>query len=163
MQDREPMTTSGEQGRRAPLRRFWFDQPEIHLALFGFLFAFVWEMWQMPFYDMGDVPFQKVTVACTLATFGDTLLMVSAYSVVSLLARCRRWLLKPATWIIAVYLLTGLTVTVLFEELATGAQWGWTYSDRMPFVPGTRIAIVPLLMWVLVPPLALALARRQPL
>lgn len=157
------MTLSSEQGRRAPVRRLWFDQPEIHLALFGFLFAFVWEMWQMLYYDTSDVSFQEVTGACTLATVGDTLLMVSAYSVVSLLARCRRWLLKPATWMIAVYLLTGLTVTVLFEELATGADWGWTYSDRMPFVPGTRIAIVPLLMWVLVPLPALAMARRQPL
>lgn len=157
------MTRSSEQGRRAPVRRFWYDQPEIHLALFGFLFAFVWEMGQMPFYDTGDVSFQKVTAACTLATIGDALLMVSAYSVVSLLARCRRWLLQPAAWMIAVYLLVGLAVTVLFEELATGAQWGWTYSDRMPFGPGTRIAVVPLLMWVLVPLLALAMARRQPL
>lgn len=154
---------SSEKRRRAPVRRFWFDQPEIHLALFGFLFAFVWEMWQMPFYDMGDVSFAQVTGTCTLATVGDALLMVFAYSAVSLLARCRRWLLTPRDWMIVVYLLIGLAVTVLFEELATGANWGWAYSDRMPFVPGTRVAIVPLLMWMLVPLLALSLARRQPL
>lgn len=64
---------------------------------------------------------------------------------------------------IAVFLLTGRTITVLFEGLATGAEWGWTYSDRMLFVSGTRVAVVPLLMWVLVPLLALTLARRQPL
>lgn len=89
--------------------------------------------------------------------------MVSAYSIVSLFARCRRWLLTPSTWMIGVYLLVGLTVMVLFEELATGADWGWTYSGRMPFLPGTRIAIVPLLMWILMPLLALVFARRQPL
>ncbi len=154
---------SSEHAHHGPVRRFWFDQPEIHLALFGFLFAFVWEMWQMPFYDMGDVSFAQATGACTIATVGDALLMVSAFSVISLLARCRRWLLKPAPWMVAGYLLTGLTVTVLFEKLATGTDWGWTYSNHMPILPGTRIAIVPLLMWVLVPLLALVLTRRQPL
>ncbi len=144
-------------------RRCWFDQPEIHLALFGFLFSFVWEMWQMPLYQQGASSISAATTTCTIATAGDALLIVIAYSAVSLIARSRRWLLAPRAWMIGVYLLVGLTVTVPFEQLATDAAWGWTYSDRMPFVPGTHIAIVPLIMWVLIPLLAIIFARRQPL
>lgn len=156
------MTPSREQDYPALEQRFWFDQPEIHLALLGFLLAFVWEMWQMPFYNMADASVMDVTKTCTLATVGDAALMVLAYTSVSVLARTRRWLLRPQLWMIGTYLLVGLTVTVLFEELATGSKWGWTYSELMPFVPGTRVAVVPLIMWTVVPLFSLFLARRQP-
>lgn len=33
----------------------------------------------------------------------------------------------------------------------------------MPFLTGTRIAVVPLVMWIVIPLTALFLARRQPL
>lgn len=152
-----------ERDTNAYVRRFWFDQPEVHLAIFAFFFSFVWEMWQMPYYNMANVSFQTTTATCTLATVGDALLMVFSYSIVSLVARCRRWLLSPRPWMIGVYLIIGLTITVLFEALATRADWGWTYSDRMLLLPETRIAIGPLIMWTILPLLALVFARRQPL
>lgn len=113
-----------EVGNTGLRREQWLDQPEIHLALFCFLFAFVWEMWQMPFYDVGDITVMEAVRTCTLATVGDAVLMVVSYSVVSLATRSRRWLLTPRVWMVALYLAVGLVVTVLFEELATAAAWG---------------------------------------
>ena len=59
------------------------------------------------------------------------------------------------------YLATGLVITGSVEVLAVGADWGWTYSDLMPLLPGTHIGLVPMLMWVIVPTATLWLVRRN--
>lgn len=131
--------------------------------MFGFLTAFLWEMWQMPFYSFGAGPYLSVVKICTLASAGDAVLMVVSYSTVSAVSRSRLWLLRPTLFQIAIYLIIGLLGTVAFEELAKGAPWGWQYSEKMPYILGTRVAVIPLLMWIVIPLVTLWLARRQPL
>ena len=67
------------------------DQPEIHIAVFGFLTAFVWEMWQMPFYDQSGLNFTDMVKGCSLGSFGDAGLMVFAYYTAGKLAGTRHW------------------------------------------------------------------------
>ena len=131
--------------------------------MFGFLTAFLWEMWQMSFYAFGGGLYLAVVETCTLASVGDAVLMVFSYSAVSVVSRSRFWLLRPTIFQLAIYLIVGLVITVAFEKLATGASWGWQYSAKMPYIFGTRVAVVPLLMWVVIPLVTLWLARRQPL
>ncbi len=139
------------------------DQPELHIAVFGFLTAFIWEMWQMPFYDMHDATYFEMARFCTLASIGDAALMVVGYSLVSWFAGSRFWLKDILRWQVITFLAIGLIATVAFEELATRSSWGWTYGEMMPLVPGTRIAVVPVAMWIVIPLLTLWIARRQPM
>ncbi|MGI9361359.1 MAG: hypothetical protein ACR2O7_07280, partial [Parasphingorhabdus sp.] len=60
-----------------------------------------------------------------------------------------------------IYLAIGLAITSVVEILAVGAAWGWTYSPTMPLVPGTKIGLVPIIMWVLVPTATLWLSRKM--
>ncbi len=140
------------------------SEPEVHIATFGFFTSFIWEMLQMPFFDVGSATSWESTLGCTLATFGDAGILVLAYTVVSLLHRQRNWMHRPTYGMIGTYLLTGLGITVIIEEIATSAptQWGWRYSELMPLVPGTNIGLVPILMWVVIPLITLWFARRQP-
>lgn len=142
-----------------------FDkQPEVHVATFGFFTSFIWEMLQMPFFDVGSATSWDSTLGCTLATFGDAGIMVLAYTVVSIVNRNRHWMHRLTSGMIGTYLLSGLGITVIIEKIATSVptQWGWRYSELMPLVPGTNVGLVPILMWIIIPLITLWFARRQP-
>ena len=144
-----------------------FDkEPEVHIATFGFFTAFIWEILQMPFFDVGSATYWEKTLGCTRATFGDVGILVLAYTVVSILNRNRHWMHRPTYWMIGIYLLTGLGITVIIEWVATNmpseSGWGWRYSELMPLIPSTNIGFVPILMWLVIPLTTLWFARRQP-
>ena len=71
------------------------------------------------------------------------------------------WLFGPTPAALAIYLLIGLLLTVVFELLATGPLERWRYGAAMPVVPGLGVGLSPLMQWVLIPPFALWLARRH--
>lgn len=144
-----------------------FDkQPEVHVATFGFFTSFIWEMLQMPFFDVGSATSWESTLGCTRATFGDAAILVLAYTVVSILNRDRHWMHRPTSGMIGTYLMCGLGITVLIEGIATSVPtqwaWGWRYSELMPLVPGTNIGLVLVLMWIVIPLITLWFSRRQP-
>ena len=135
--------------------------PVLWIGIFGGLIAFVWEMFQLPFYSTGELGPVEAVYRCGLASFGDAGIMVGAYLGASLGNRGRPWLVDWPISRFLIYLAIGLAITSVVEILAVGAAWGWTYSSLMPLVPGTNIGLVPIIMWVLVPTATLLLARRM--
>lgn len=135
------------------------DRPETWIALHGFFAAFAWEMFQMPFFAMDHLSAWEVTKNCGIASVGDGGIMVFAYWTASRTAGNRLWLQTSTVAPIAVYLTTGLAITVAVESLALRSDWGWQYSELMPRVAG--VGLVPLAMWIVVPWVALRLAKRS--
>lgn len=136
--------------------------PELPLAFFGFLLNFVWEMWAVPFYaNIGEARHWDVIWLCSQATFGDIAILLSAFWGAAVVARTRAWALSPRPLPFAIYLGIGLAVTVVFERLATTILGRWAYAEAMPVLPLLGTGLVPLLQWLLLPPLALSLSRRQ--
>jgi hypothetical protein len=75
-------------------------------------------------------------------------------------ARDRRWVgVRHRGGPLTVYLAAGLLITVGLEWFNVYARWQWAYSPEMPVILG--IGLTPLLQWLLVPLLALWLARRH--
>jgi hypothetical protein len=87
--------------------------------------------------------------------------MVAAYLGASLGNRRTPWIVDWPISRFLIYLAIGLAITSVVEILAVGAAWGWTYSPTMPLVPGTKIGLVPIIMWVLVPTVTLWLSRKM--
>jgi hypothetical protein len=138
--------------------------PELSLGGFAFLLNFPWEMIQSPLFEgMDSLPHGEAVKYCTRAAFGDAVIMLIAFWAVAAAGRGRGWLMKPAPVPIAAFMLIGLLITVAIETLATSGRWleGWTYSVHMPMLPGTDIGLVPMLQWIVLPPLAVLLTRRQ--
>lgn len=133
--------------------------PEFRIAIFGFLTAFVWEMWQMPFYDQSGLNFTDMVKGCSLGSFGDAGLMVFAYYTAGKLAGTRHWLIRPRKTAIAVYLAAGLLITFGVEQMAIRSEIGWEYDKLMPREPLFGTGLVPLVMWIFVPLVTLWLAR----
>jgi hypothetical protein len=126
-----------------------------------------WEAAQLPLYTLwteatpGYIAFS--VLHCTL---GDVIIGMAALGVALIVTRApdlARWHWTP---IAAATAIGGAAYTVLSEWLNTVTVRSWTYSELMPVVavPGAEIGLSPLAQWLLLPPLALWLARlRSPL
>lgn len=135
-------------------------QPWAALAGFAFLLHFAWEILQVPFFeDMKEAEHWRATLFCLRATVGDVAVTLGAYGIVTLAARDRQWIGRPTALPLLAFVLLGLAWTVGMERLATEAWSRWQYSEEMPMVGA--VGLLPLLQWVLLPPLGLWLARRH--
>ena len=140
----------------------WLNSPEWNVAIFSFLLSFFWEVQQMPFYQVSNEfsCFDR-TRNCTLATVGDVGISLTAFWVVAALAKSRRWVHQPSLKQITIFTLVGVVITVVFEVLATRLFGVWEYAASMPTIPLLGTGLVPLLMWLLMPPLTIWFVKRQ--
>lgn len=138
------------------------DLPELNVFVFGFLLNLPWEFLQTPFYEgIASAPHWESTRLCTQAAVGDAAMTLVAFWVVSAAAATREWVLRPTRRQVAAFVLTGLSLTAVFEWLATGVLERWTYTDAMPTLPLLGTGLLPLLQWTLLPPLILWFVGRQ--
>ena len=136
--------------------------PDFNILVFSFLLNLVWEYWQVPFFrEMAEQPHWEGVKACTLATLGDAGIGLAAFWVTAIFAKDRRWVLRPNSLDIAIFLGVGVVVTIVFEALATGMFQRWAYSDAMPRLPVIGTGLLPLLQWFVIPLLVLWFVRRQ--
>ena len=136
--------------------------PEFNVVLFSFLLNLPWEVWQVPFFQgMADQPYWLGVKACTKSTFGDAAIGLAAFWIAAIVAKSRSWILQPRKLNTAVFLAVGILATIIVEALATGPLERWTYDEAMPRLPILGIGLLPLLQWLLLPPLVLWIVRRQ--
>jgi len=132
--------------------------------LFALLLNYPWEFIQVPLFEgMAETPHWLAVKACTRAALGDVVIMLIAYWGVAALGRGRTWIVAPGRRDLLLLSSIGVGITVIIEWLALHGWWlaGWRYSAAMPVVPGLGIGLVPVLQWVVLPPLVAALAARQ--
>lgn len=138
--------------------------PEFNVAVFALLLNYPWEFLQAPLFDrMADASHWQASIACSLATVGDAVIMLVAYWVVSAYYGDRGWIIVPRTAQISLFVAVGATVTVAIERLVLEGLWiqEWRYSPSMPVLPGIGVGLSPVLQWLLLPPLVIWFARRQ--
>lgn len=92
---------------------------------------------------------------------GDALISLAAFWVVAALWRSRKWIVQAAWRASAAFVAAGLGATVALEWWATQLAGRWIYVDAMPRLPWLQTGLLPLLQWLLIPPLLLWLVRRQ--
>lgn len=137
---------------------------EFNVAVFALLLNFPWEILQAPlFIGMADGPFVDAIKGCSQGTLGDAVIMLSAYWMVSGIARSRDWIFAPSGKQLTLFVAIGVLITAVIEWLATRGYWvqSWTYSPAMPVVPGIGVGISPLLQWIILPLLLVWFVRRQ--
>ena len=145
-----------------PVLRRILEIPELNVAAFAFLLNFVWEFSQVPFFRaMATSPYWEAAQACIQATFGDAAIALVSFWAVALAARSRRWILGPSARQVLGFVAAGVAITVVFEWLATELLGRWNYAGSMPTVPLLGTGVLPLLQWILLPPLIVWFVRRQ--
>lgn len=136
--------------------------PEAHVAFFGFLLNYPWEMLQVPLFEgMPEMRHWDAVRECTSATVGDAGLLVLGFWAGAAVQRSRGWMAHPRPAALAAFLGTGVVVTIALEWLSTEVWHRWEYAPRMPTLPVLATGLAPLLQWLLLPPLLVWIVRRQ--
>jgi hypothetical protein len=140
----------------------WLNSPEWNVAIFSFVLSFIWEVQQMPFYQVpSELSCLDTIRNCTLATVGDVGISLTAFWTVAAISKSRQWVHQASRRQISIFTLVGVLITVIFEALATGPFGIWSYAESMPKLPFLGTGLLPLFMWLLIPPLTIWFVKRQ--
>lgn len=144
-------------GWRAPVY-----SPEFNIGLFAFLLNYPWEFLQVPFYQgMPDAAHWDAILFCSRATAGDALIALAGFWGVALVSGNRQWVMRPTWWQVTGFSALAVVITVGFEWHATVIAGRWAYADVMPLLPFIGTGLLPVLQWVVLPPLIVWLVYRQ--
>jgi hypothetical protein len=144
--------TEGFLRKETPLKRL------LGWAGLAFVLHVLWEIGQLPFYQLPpDLGFRAYAVLhCTL---GDVLISTLTFSGTAALMRSWDWPIR-APWRGGIPMVTAGVVYTGFSEWHNVYHMAhWTYAPAMPLVAG--IGLTPLLQWLLVPSLMLAIVHRH--
>lgn len=116
----------------------------------------------MPFFQLSsEFSCLDMVGNCTLATVGDIRISLTAFWFVAVVSKSRQWFRQPRWWQLSNFILVGVVITVIFEALATGVLDTWEYADIMPILPFSGTGLLPLLQWLLMPPIIVWFVKRQ--
>lgn len=134
------------------LRRF-----ELPLIGFGFAANMVWELAQSPLYTDHGEGWRHVAWTRFHCTLGDVLILLGAFWATAAVHRSWRWPVTRGRGAVTFFVASGLAYTSWSEWLNTSVREAWAYAPAMPRVLG--IGLSPLLQWLVLPPLLLAVVR----
>jgi hypothetical protein len=115
-------------------------------------FNYPWELAQSPLY-VGMTSFRTAWWHCFIASVGDGFLVLLIFVVGWVVLGRREWFAHPRVRGYIVMLAAGLVIGVGAEWAAVHRMGRWTYTARMPLVPGLGVGMVPLLQMLVLPPL----------
>ncbi len=142
--------------------QYLLNLPELNIAVFSFLLNFLWEMQQMPFFQVYSESYcVDQVINCTIATVGDAGISITAFWTVAIMSKSRQWFRQLNWWQLSSFILVGVAITIIFEALATGVLDRWEYADVMPTLPFLGTGLLPLLQWIFIPPIIIWFVHRQ--
>jgi hypothetical protein len=120
-----------------------------------------WEIAQLPFYTLwrAGTP-GAISFAVLHCTAGDVLIAMTSVAAALLLTGRPRWPAAGAVRVGLVATALGAAYTVFSEWLNVSVRGSWAYAPAMPVLPPFGTGLFPLLQWLILPPLCLALAGR---
>lgn len=132
----------------------WIVRP---LVIF-IAFNLVWELVQLPFYTIWTVgSSSQVAYAVLHCTAGDVIIGIGVTIFSTLLVN--RYLHCNAKWpFVMCFILGAIAYTVFSEWLNVHVLKTWAYSRDMPRFPPLGTGLTPVLQWMIVPILTLAMA-----
>jgi len=135
--------------------------PEFNIIVFSFLLNFAWEVLVTPFYADKTANINAIIWNRLHCTGGDVAITLGCFWLVSLIFRTRAWPLDLTKKRLLLFMALGITYTVFSEMTNVRIIGSWDYSDLMPVIPYIRVGVVPLIQWIIVPPLLILIVRRQ--
>jgi hypothetical protein len=151
------MSARLQPGRADPA---WLQTLRAYLAALVPLML-AWEVAQLPLYTIWrDGTAREIAFAVLHCTGGDALIGMGSLGTALLLAGTAEWPRARFWTVLVLTLVIGVGITVYLEWLNVEIKQAWAYTAAMPRLPPLGTGLTPVLQWLLLPPLALVLARR---
>jgi hypothetical protein len=135
--------------------------PELNIAFFSFLLNFAWEVLQTPFFIDISVKISTIIWYRFHCTLGDVVISIGCFWLVALISKSRTWILNPTKAKLLLFVAFGVSYTIFSEIKNVSLYKLWNYSDLMPVIPYIEVGIVPLIQWIIIPPILILIVRRQ--
>jgi len=120
-----------------------------------------WEILQLPLYTIWTTgTAREIIFAVIHCTGGDVLIALSALTLALIAVGTRSWPAEGHKRVLFVTIVLGVGYTIFSEWLNIVVRASWAYSSLMPVVPIIKTGLSPLLQWIIIPIISLALARR---
>jgi hypothetical protein len=120
-----------------------------------------WEAAHLPLYTLWNTGTAREKLfAIVHCTGGDVLIALTCLAVALITVGHRDWPLCTFRPVAAVTVILGVGYTIFSEWLNIVVRQSWAYSELMPVVPIIDTGVTPLMQWLVVPLVALWLARR---
>ena len=127
------------------------------VAAIGFLINLFWEVEQAPLYE-GFVSFSHNFFMCFIASIVDAVTILLIYAGFAAYYRDLSWLSRFRWREAALTMAIGFLIALIYEKWAFAIDL-WSYTSRMPIVPGTDVGLLPVLQMMLLPPLTFYLSK----
>lgn len=139
--------------------RSWSTARAIALvALVATLFNYPWELAQSSLYvEMQD--FRAALTHCLFSSAGDGLLVLLIVLVGWGVLGTSDWFLYPGARGYLLMLTVGFLIAVSVEWVAVHVAGRWSYTERMPRLPGLDVGLLPIAQMLLLPPAVLRTVR----
>lgn len=161
--DRSSQTASIDARHAPSAAPDWLRGLKTYLAVV-LIANLAWEILQLPLYSLwATVTTRQMAFAVVHCTGGDVLIALSALTIALVVLGTNRWPAKGYVRVTLATLVLGVGYTVFSEWLNIVVRSSWAYSGLMPVVPVANIGLSPLLQWILIPMIALWIARRKAL
>ncbi len=135
--------------------------PELNIVFFSFLLNFTWEVLQTPFFhDIGD-KINTIVWYRFHCTLGDVMISLGSFWLVALISKTRTWFLNPTKARLLLFVAFGVSYTIFSEIKNVSLNRLWAYSDIMPVIPYIDVGVIPIIQWIILPPLLVFIVRRQ--
>jgi len=106
-------------------------------------------------------PHWDAAKSCTRATLGDMGITLVAFWGTAAAARSRDWIRHPRRTPTTAFVLIGMVITIVSEQLAPRLLGRWTYSELMSVLLVLGVGLVPVIQWLVLPLALVWLVRRQ--
>ncbi len=121
----------------------------VRFSVVGFLLNLVWEYFQCgPFFR--HVETRPTIAAMTGATFGDLVMMVVIYIVVSWVKRSWYWYDNAWNARLVFSVLVPSFLIAVMVELVALKSGRWEYTSRNPIIPGFGVSLLPVIQMLLI-------------
>lgn len=123
-----------------------------------------WEILQIPLYTISMTgTAREIAFAVLHCTGGDVLIALGVLTLALVTIGTKGWPSESHKGVLLVTLALGIGYTIFSEWLNLVVRSSWAYSNWMPVVPIINVGLSPLLQWIVIPLIALSLARREAL
>jgi hypothetical protein len=130
----------------------------VYLIVISFALHIIWENTQASLYS-GYESFSQHFLPCLIGTFGDIIIVLSVYGLVSLLKGSVNWITDLKTKDISVLVVVSFFVAVWIEQHALFiGKWG--YTTFMPIIPYFNVGLTPILQMMVLLPLSIYLTEK---
>ena len=135
--------------------------PLPNFIFFSYVLNATWEWTQSPFFIDATADLNTIIWYRIHCTLGDTLILMIGFTLISFYHKGVQWIYHPKGKDYLILIIFGFIYTFISEYINVYVKHTWSYSQYMPLMPLIPIGIIPLVQWIILPPVIVFITTRQ--